>query len=74
MMKTNSPENWKIFNVLDPLLDEWKAMGSWEQDQEDILNTIITSLGLDIFKKEEILKVVYTFNLCCISPAKERLH
>jgi len=62
MMKTNSPENWKIFNVLDPLLDEWKAMGSWEQDQEDILNTIITSLGLDIFKKEEILKVIA---ICC---------
>ena len=68
-MKEKSPENWRIFNILEPLLEEWKGMGSWENDQEDIVKIIRDSLGMDSFSKEEILKVkiLYIDKESCIS-------
>lgn len=62
LMKEKSPENWKIFNHLESLLDEWKSMGSWENDQEETVCIIRDKLGMKSFGQEEILKVIA---VCC---------
>ena len=57
LLKDKDPEAWRIFNHLEPLLQEWKDMGSWEADQGDIVNIIRERLGMKTFSREEILKV-----------------
>ena len=66
-MKEKSPENWKIFNHLESLLDGWKMMGSWENDQEETVCIIRDKLGMESFEQEEILKVGEYIELHSIS-------
>jgi hypothetical protein len=73
MMKEKAQENWKIFNHLESLLDEWKSMGTWEEDQEETLTIIREKLGMDTFEKEEILKVEKLF-LFLFDPANQAVN
>ena len=62
LLKDKDPEAWRIFNHLEPLLQEWKDMGSWEADQGDTVNIIREKLGMKTFSREEILKVSEVVN------------
>ena len=68
LMKEKTPDYWRIFNHLESLLDEWKKMGTWRKDQEDVLKIIRDDLEIDSFESEDILKVnclfVVVFDLC----------
>ena len=57
LLKDKDPDAWRIFNHLEPLLQEWKNMESWEANQEDTVNIIREKLAMKTFSREEILKV-----------------
>ena len=58
MLKKKDPERWRMFNVLQCSLEDWRKMDPWEKNQEEIIETIQTKLNQD-FDREEILKVIF---------------
>ena len=58
MLKKKDPERWRMFNVLQCSLEDWKKMDPWEKNQEEVIETIQTKLNQD-FDREEILKVIF---------------
>ena len=57
LLRDRDPQTWNIFTQLEPLLEEWKAMESWEADQEETVTIIREKLNMNTFSREEILKV-----------------
>ena len=57
LLRDSQPEQWETFTSLASLLDQWKEMDLWEENQEEKIEFIREDLGLTKFSREEILTV-----------------
>ena len=57
LLRDSQPEQWETFTSLASLLDQWKEMDVWEENQEEKIEFIREDLGLTKFSREEILTV-----------------
>ena len=70
LLRDTDSEAWRTFTSLALLLEEWKKMDPWEENQEGIVSFIQRDLGLTEFSREEILTVggcTVTYNLLTFS-------
>ena len=57
LLRENNPEDWRSFTSLASLLEEWKAMDPWEENQLEKIKIIREYLGLTQFSYNDILTV-----------------
>ena len=57
LLRDTDTQAWRTFTSLASLLEEWKKMDPWEENQEGIVRFIRQDLGLTEFSREEILTV-----------------
>lgn len=57
LMRDRDTESWQTFMSLASLLEEWRKMDPWEENQEEKIKFIREDLGLTQFSRDEILMV-----------------
>ena len=60
MLREKNKEDWQTFMSLASLLEEWKKMDPWEENQLGKIRIIREDLGLTEFSHDDILTVVQT--------------
>ena len=60
LLREKNKEDWQTFMSLASLLEEWKKMDPWEENQLGKIRIIREVLGLTEFSHDDILTVVQT--------------
>ena len=68
LLRENNPEDWRSFTSLASLLEEWKAMDPWEENQLEKIKIIREYLGLTQFSYNDILTVGRTSSFILPRP------
>ena len=58
LLREKNKEEWQTFMALASLLEEWKKMDPWEENQLGKIKIIREDLGLTEFSHDDILTVV----------------
>ena len=72
LLRENNPEDWRSFTSLASLLEEWKAMDPWEENQLEKIKIIREYLGLTQFSYNDILTVGRTSSFILPRPYLEK--
>ena len=72
LLRENNPEDWRSFTSLASLLEEWKAMDPWEENQLEKIKIIREYLGLAQFSYNDILMVGRTSSFILPRPYLEK--
>ena len=57
LLREKNKEDWQTFMALASLLEEWKKMDPWEENQLGKIKIIREDLGLKEFSHDDILTV-----------------
>ena len=60
LLREKNKEDWQSFMSLASLLEDWKKMDPWEENQAEKIRIIREDLGLTQFSRNDILTVAQT--------------